>query len=171
MRPRTRFSRAGMAVLAAVTTVVAVVGCGSDADEAAQPEEAGPAAETPSEEPEPEAPSPTPGPTPEFSALAPEDAADGTDVGACADGACEVAVTAGTTIPFDPGVGGVTIAEVGESRVRLAIAFSGGGSGFTEVGIGPEGGSFGNADTMIVEFAVLGIEDGTAVMRFAPEGS
>ncbi|TDC21950.1 hypothetical protein E1265_16750 [Streptomyces sp. 8K308] len=121
MKRRLWSGRAGMFLLAAGTVVAAggLAGCGSDGDDA------GATAVAPSptvEESASEAASPTPEPTtteptPEFTPLAPEDAADGADVGACADGECEVAVTAGTSIPFDPGTGGVTVDEVGESQV------------------------------------------------------
>ncbi|MEO3750519.1 hypothetical protein [Streptomyces sp. B6B3] len=181
MQSRLRLSRTRtLGAVTAVVTVVVLVGCGSDTDEAAQggDGDAATASPSPSSSPteeESESPSPTPEPdpttaepTPEFTPLAPEDAADGTDVDACADGACEVAVTVGTSIPFDPEVGGVTVAEISANQVTLAMTYSSGGSGSMQVGVGPEGGSFGNVNTMIIDFAVLGIEDGTAVMSFAP---
>jgi hypothetical protein len=162
----------------AVAAAVVLVGCGSDTDETAQGGDGDTATASPSESPS-ESPTPTPTPTPEpdpttaeptpeFTPLAPEDAADGTDVDACADGECEVAVTVGTSIPFDPEVGGVTVADVSANQVTLAMTYSSGGSGSMQVGVGPQGGSFGNVNTMIIDFSVLGIEGGTAVMSFAP---
>jgi hypothetical protein len=48
------------------------------------------------------------------------------------------------------------------------LTYASGASGTMQVGIGPDAGSFGNVNTMLIDFGVLGIEDGTAVMRFAP---
>ncbi|WP_181785177.1 hypothetical protein [Streptomyces phytophilus] len=180
MRPRVRSSRAGLSTLAAViavATAATLAGCGSDTDDAAQSDGADTTTVSPSPTDEesdskPASPSPTTKPDPttsEFTPLAPKDAADGTDVDACADSKCEVAVTAGTTIPFDPDIGGVTIADVGKSQVTLAMTYPSGGSGSIQTGVGPQGGSFGNVNTTIIEFGVLGIKDGTAVVSFAPE--
>ncbi|GAA2136494.1 hypothetical protein [Streptomyces synnematoformans] len=179
MRPRVRSSRAGLSALAAVIAVAAatLAGCGSDTDDAAQPDDADTTTVSPSptdkeSDPKSASPSATTEPDPtasEFTPLAPEDAADGADVGACADGECEVAVTAGTSIPFDADIGGVSVADVGKSQVTLAMTYASGGSGSIQAGVGPRGGSFGNVNTVIIEFAVLGIEDGTAVVSFAPE--
>ncbi|MFW6694559.1 hypothetical protein [Streptomyces sp. MAR4 CNX-425] len=173
MRSLVRSSRAGLsAAVIGVVAAAVLAGCGSDTDDAAEPGDGDTATVSPSPTDGKSAstsPSATPetgSPSPEFTPLAPEDAADGTDVGACADGKCEVAVTAGTDIPFDADIGGVRVAEVSKSEVTLALT-----SGFIQVGIGPEGGSFGNVNTEIIDFGVLGIEDGTAVISFATEKS
>jgi hypothetical protein len=163
--------------LIAVATAATLTGCGSDTDDAAKPDDADTTTVSPSptgkeSDSKSASPSSTTEPEPttsEFTPLAPEDAADGADVDACRDSECEVAVKAGTSIPFDQDIGGVMVAEVGKSEVTLAMTYSSGGSGSIQVGVGPQGGSFGNVNTTIVEFAVLGIEDGTAVVSFAPE--
>lgn len=182
MKWRAPSHRAGTSVLAAATalaTAAVLAGCGSDdgaGDDAARPGDAEASAEQESASPPPEPePTPTPTPTeptpeetPEFTPLAPEDAADGTDLGACADAECEVAVTAGATVPLGPDLGDVHVTEVGGGQVTITMAYPSGGGGSMRVGIAPRAGSFGNTNTMIVEFGVLGIEDGTAVLSFAP---
>ncbi|RKN10899.1 hypothetical protein [Streptomyces radicis] len=93
----------------------------------------------------------------------PSDAADGSDIGACYDGACEVAVTGPTDIPVDPHItpntfritdtSGDTVTLV-EHREIDVVTY--------EI---PAGDGIGDRR---LTFEVLAVEDGTALIRLSP---
>ncbi len=181
--PRTRTparmsAAAALAVVAVVFGSAALVGCGTDGDDetpagrasASDDATADADASMTDEGAGSSSATPEPDPTTEPEPVAPEDAEDGTDVDACYDGECQVAVTASTLVSFDPDVvvGSVNIAEVTGSGVTLELMDQDGPYGYTSSGVGGSG-SFGNVNTGLIAFEVLGIEDGTAVIGFSPE--
>jgi len=95
----------------------------------------------------------------------PPPAADGSDIGSCADGACEVELT-GTT---DVQVGNFLLqVTVHESSVSVSHDFGGGGGGIASLGSPGGEASFGNGDTTVV-IRLVGIEPDTAVLEFGTE--
>jgi hypothetical protein len=132
---------------------------------------------------EPVAPPPAPPAPPASAPVGLPVAADGQNVGACADGECEVLVIGPVTLPLPPGsaVTNLRVESIDGERVRLAGSFPGGrvtSSGCSvEVrsGTGGTGASFGGRcgregrlmlDTLTV--AVLAVEGGAAVVKIAP---
>lgn len=92
----------------------------------------------------------------------PAEAKDGTDLAACADGACEVAVTGSATVAVGPFTVEVTVAD---GAVRTVEDFPGGGSGSSTLGgVGGEV-RFGNTDQMVT-LRVRGLDGDTAVLEF-----
>ncbi|RBM24353.1 hypothetical protein DEH69_00350 [Streptomyces sp. PT12] len=92
----------------------------------------------------------------------PSDAAAGSDVGACYDGACEVAVRGVTDIPIDPGITSNTfqITDTSDDRVTLVerremdvVTY--------EIPAGD------HITDPRLTFEVLAIEDGTALVRLS----
>lgn len=169
--------RTAAAMLTAVplSLVLALAGCGSEDSDGNQngnqdggrdgkgartsaPPSAG-GSRAPSEKstnkPSPSA-TPTPGDT---------SAADGTDVGACFDGRCEIAVSAPTDIAVDSrfGVSGLSVADVTSDAVIVEATGSGGSFMQTEVGPGGTGGVNG------LGFRVTSLVGGTAVLQFFPQ--
>lgn len=95
----------------------------------------------------------------------PEDAADGTDLAACADGDCEVAITDRATVAVGDFTIDVTV--VGE-EVTTTQEFPGGGSGATVLSLGGSS-SFGVASGATVTMTLNGLHDDTAVLEFSTE--
>ncbi|MDT0346906.1 hypothetical protein [Streptomyces litchfieldiae] len=160
MRSRARTSV--LALSAALLAGVTAVGCGSD--EQNEPGAAPPRSESPSpsatEATEPPAETASPSPSAPAT-VAPDAAADGSDIGACADGACEVAVTAPAEISFDSGVlpWPLLVSDVSADGVTMQEDHP---SGLTTITT-PLGGGY-SSGALNVE--VVGMEGGTAVLRF-----
>jgi hypothetical protein len=121
-----------------------------------------------------------PPPAPATSTTAPPAAADGTDVGACADSNCEIAVSGPVSIPLS-GYAGLTeldIAGVDADRIRFkSVSRNGSGEGSTGPGCSvvlaeSSGSSFcgtGERPTALgkskgVQIRVKSIDGGTAVV-------
>lgn len=154
-----------IALSAAVLAVTALAGCGGEAP-----------SETPtSESPEPvettESPSPTPEPSPTEEPVptddTPLDASDGTDLDACFDGTCEVAVEAGTGIEFDAtfDVGTVEVIDVAEDSVSLVLMD---GMSNTTIGIGGGGAAGGGDGTQLIGYTLMSVSGDTAIIAFYP---
>ncbi|MGC7100131.1 hypothetical protein ACPZ19_36080, partial [Amycolatopsis lurida] len=112
-----------VAALAVVVpfAVLSLAGCGTEAPPAAAPTT-----------PPPTVPSPTaatpPPTTTTTTSPPPPTPADGTNLGACADGTCEVEVKAGDVIRIGnqvkatPKIGALTILEVGDNGLTVSIS-------------------------------------------------
>lgn len=104
-------------------------------------------------------------------ASAPE-AKDGTDIDACRDGECEVAVSKPTDIPLDGelGVTTVSVTAIDDEEVTVSCATGsssgseGGGEGKMSL-LEPGGGALPCGD---LELSVSAIADGTAVVVLEP---
>ncbi|MFE4911827.1 hypothetical protein ACFRCX_09735 [Streptomyces sp. NPDC056652] len=124
--PRTgRSYRWGTGLVLAALATLTVAGCGSpdEADEAASPDRQ--TSKSPSAQPSSAQPSPArPSVEPSVSA------ADGRDVGACADGDCEIAVTEPVTFRFKGPAGQATLSvtEVGPDKVAYTVKSANGES-------------------------------------------
>ncbi|MFF1921208.1 hypothetical protein ACFVW8_11625 [Streptomyces sp. NPDC058221] len=156
------------AAAAALSLLVVLAGCGTDSEDdgsarGAEPSSSGPAAtRSPHTTKEAAASSPAPSSKPSVTDTA---AADGTDVGACADGRCEIAVSKATPIDVDPrfGVTGVSVARVAAHSVTLEATGKGGSFMSTEIGPGGSGG------LNKLGFRLKSLVKGTAVLVFYPE--
>ncbi|WP_263172528.1 hypothetical protein [Streptomyces sp. SCSIO ZS0520] len=147
--------------------VLALAGCGGEdeADGAARgsapstAEKRATPSKTPARKPSPSA-SPTAKPSPTGTS-----AADGTDVGACYDGRCEIAVSEPTEIALDGRfeIADFSIARVTSSSVIVEGTGRGGTFMQTQVGAGGTGGLNG------LGFRVKSLAKGTAVLAFFPE--
>lgn len=96
-------------------------------------------------------------------------AADGSDVKACYDGTCEVALRAPVTIPFDPKTGLVqlTLSRVdGVDGAQLSGTAVGGGT--VEVSVYADPGFSSTATVNGFTITALYTVDGLAVLRMAP---
>ncbi|MCT2581506.1 hypothetical protein [Actinophytocola gossypii] len=89
---------------------------------------------------------------------------NGTDIGSCADGTCEVELTGTVEVQVREFLFQVT---VDESTVTMTHDFPNGGSGRTTLGVGGEA-RISSGDTTVV-IHLLGIEPGTAVLKFSTE--
>ncbi|MFE2446464.1 hypothetical protein ACWDHW_10830 [Streptomyces melanosporofaciens] len=108
--------RAGLGL--AVLTAVAVTGCGgSDETDGAPPRDGRPSASRSAPSSTSSSGSGGPSAKPSVSA------ADGSDVAACADGDCEVAVSAPVTVRFKSPTGPATLSvtEVGPNKVEYTV--------------------------------------------------
>jgi hypothetical protein len=94
-------------------------------------------------------------------------AADGTDVGACFDGTCEVEISKPIDIPMDEkfGLGDFSVSEVGPDGIEFSVVFPG-GSGGGHVSLGGVGsiGVFNGISMTIVAFS-----GENPIVRFAPQ--
>ncbi len=121
-------SRRAVGALLAVVTALAVAGCGTGADDGngngdatgtgAGKDRTGHASSTPDEPPA----TPATSAAPEASPSSPPPA-DGRDVGACADGDCDVAVSAPVTVRFEgpAGKATLTVTEVGPDKIEYTV--------------------------------------------------
>lgn len=159
------------AAVAALSLLVVLAGCGSHTEDdgsarGAEPSSSGPSAtRSPPKAKEPSASaasSPAPSGKPSVTETS---AADGTDVGACADGRCEIAASNPTPIDVDPrfGVTGVSVARVAADSVTLEATGRGGTLMSTEIGPGGSGG------LNKLGFRLKSLVGGTAVLTFYPE--
>lgn len=90
--------------------------------------------------------------------------ANGTDLGACAAGSCEVLIEKPTDITV---AGTVFSVDTDANLVVVSTRYPGGGGGQLSMGVGGSG-SFGNARTdRTVTIAVEGVADGAAVIKFS----
>ncbi|MFH8895382.1 hypothetical protein ACH4HG_03105 [Streptomyces coeruleorubidus] len=166
-------------VLAALFALTAAAGCGSDSDEPAKA--SSPPSERPSTPDSPKRPQPTPEPS--------VSAADGSDITACADGNCEIAVSEPVRIPFKGPRGPATLSvtEVGPNSVAYTVksgngqskgSVSGPGQGCITVlrnnGSGNSCGGLGDAgrpspqpDAVVIQAAAG--EDGTAILHLVSD--
>jgi hypothetical protein len=110
---------------------------------------------------DPPPPSSTPPPPPNKS---PEEAEDGTDLGACADGDCEVAITGATTVTVGEYALDVSVAG---GEVTIVEDFAGGGTGTSTMGGVGAVTSVGTSGGTTVTMTVNGLHGDTAVLRFA----
>jgi hypothetical protein len=153
-----------------VTLMTVLSGCGSDHPaggstqgmESSAAERPATRTATPSRSPSlsrSPSPSPTPTLTPTGTA-----ASDGTDVSACFDGRCEVALSKPTRIAVDSrfGVSELSVTRITSGAVALE-GTGGGGAGAFVIGPGGTGGM--NS----LSFRVESITDGTAVLTFFPK--
>lgn len=155
--------RVGVGVTLAVMAVL--TGCGGNGGqddgsvEGAEPSStstqsrasgAGTAPETESERPSAPSPSPTSGP------------AAGTDVGACFDGRCEIALSKPTAIKVDSGFG---VSDLRVTRITadsVVLQSSGTGGTFLSTSLGEGGTGIQNK----LGFRVKSLDGGTAVLEF-----
>lgn len=114
---------------------------------------------------EPPPPSSTP-PTSTVPNVPPEDAEDGTDLAACADGDCEVAITGSATVTVGEYTIDVTVAN---DEVTTVEEFPGGGSGTTVMGGVGGASSFGVAGGETVTMTLNGLDGDTAVLEFSTD--
>jgi hypothetical protein len=153
--------------LAATVLLALIAGCGDS---------------TPAGEPTPTG-SPAPSPTPSAPAST---AADGTDLGACEDGTCEVRIDSSSSIELDGGltVESLEVASIDDTTVALRLeGVPGGGisSGCVSTGgtcdISSTGesaeaslspGSVLTVNELAIE--VVAISDGAAILRLGPAG-
>lgn len=157
-----------MAVTSKICTLALVAGtiagCAGCAGSPAPERLAIPA--TPSAEPTPTstAPPPTPTPPPTTTAELPT-AADGTDVGACKDGSCQILVTGAVDVPVRNRVLEIML-ENGEVIVTPSMA-SGAriGSPLSSVG---QGVSIGGPNSRTIIVTLDGIRPDAAVLRIQP---
>ncbi|AXB41766.1 hypothetical protein A4R43_03870 [Amycolatopsis albispora] len=153
------------AALAVVVPLAGCVGCGSEAPPAAAPTAAALSTTVPTTAlSTPAPPTPTTPPTTTTTASAPPPKpADGTNLGACSDGTCEVEVKAGDVIRIGnqvkatPKITALTILDVGESG--LTVNLSGGMTTTISGGITINDAL--NLDT-------LHVADGRAVIKLSP---
>ncbi len=103
----------------------------------------------------------TPPPPPNKS---PDEAEDGTDLSACADGDCEVAITDSATVTVGEYTIDVTVAN---GEVTTMEEFPGGGSGTTVLGGVGGASSFGQVGGTTVTMTLTGLTGTTAVMEFS----
>jgi hypothetical protein len=103
----------------------------------------------------------TPPPPPNKS---PDEAEDGTDLAACADGDCEVAITDSATVTVGEYTIDVTVAD---GQVTTMEEFPGGGSGSTVLGGVGGASSFGQVGGTTVTMTLNGLTGTTAVMEFS----
>lgn len=149
--------RTAAKLAAALAAVATLTGCGSEAPPAAAPITAAPppttAPPTTTTTPQPAATTSPPPPTP----------ADGTNLGACADGTCEVEVKAGDVIRIGnqvkatPKISALTILDVGTEN--LTVNISGGMTTTVSGGI-----TMNNA----LNLDTLHLGDGRAVIKLSP---
>ncbi|MFV0133913.1 hypothetical protein ACLGIH_11855 [Streptomyces sp. HMX87] len=181
MGPARRGGRTAGGLLLAALTALAATGCSGSA---------GPTGGSAANEPPPTtAPASTQPPraattSPESPPSPPPPAADGHDVGACADGDCEVAVTEPVTIRFE-GPGGratLSVTDVGPNKVEYTVksgngearggasgpgngcvtALRGNGSGTTCGGVGA-GAPSPRPDAVVIQMSAG--PDGTAILH------
>ncbi|ONK12785.1 hypothetical protein [Streptomyces sp. MP131-18] len=112
IRPAARLRAFTVTTALALTTAAAVtLGCASDEEPVGReaPPESEPAPSAPSAPGEPSTPEPS----------APGEAANGSDIGACLDGTCEVTVSAPTGIPVDGrfGADSVSVSWIADGAV------------------------------------------------------
>ncbi|MER5209618.1 hypothetical protein ABT063_03255 [Streptomyces sp. NPDC002838] len=156
-----------MVVLTVCGLMVVLTGCGGSGGQDDGPEEgAGPSStSTPSRASGAGTPAKTEQPSsPSSPATSGATAADGTDVGACFDGRCDVAVSKPMTLKVDSrfGVGELRITKITDDSVVLQ---SSGPGTFLSASVG-EGGTGGlNA----LGFRVKSLNGGTAVLEFFPK--
>jgi hypothetical protein len=148
---------------AAAFTALALVGCGGEPTEA-------PTSESPTPVETTESPSPTPEPSPTEEPLPTDDtpleASDGTDLDACYEGTCEVAVEVGSVIEFDDrfDVGGIQVAQFMEDGLILALQS---GTTFT-LYTGASGSAGGGDGTELVGYTLMSVSGDTAIISFYP---
>ncbi|MDL5158261.1 hypothetical protein [Actinomycetospora termitidis] len=149
----------GVALLVALT----VAGCGSPTPPPAPP--ASPTTVSPAALPPAASPTTTPAPTTTRAALPVVTARDGTNVKACADGACEVAIDGPST--FRVGDFRTTVTP-GADGVAVRVVFPSGTVGTTTLsGVGP-GGSFSTSSGLRVQAGLAGRDDrGRPVVTFS----
>ncbi len=150
---------------AAVLAALALAGCGGEPTEDSTSESPEPAETTESPSPAPE-PSPTEEPVPTDDT--PLEATDGTDLDACFDGTCEVAVETGDGIEFDAkfDVGTVEVVDVADSTVSLVLMD---GMSNTTFGIGGGGAAGGGDGTEVIGYTLMSISGDTAIISFYPQ--
>ncbi|WP_205669032.1 hypothetical protein [Amycolatopsis suaedae] len=140
--------------VAALAAVLALAGCGSAAPAAAPPPPPPPPSAPP---PPPPPPSPT-----TTTPTAPPKPADGTNLRACTDGACEVEIKEGDVIRFGkqvkatPRIDALTILRVSADGVMVSMS-------------GGMIGTFNGSVTMnnAVNMEMLHVADGSAVVRIS----
>ncbi|WJV50850.1 hypothetical protein [Streptomyces flavofungini] len=108
-----RTTRWAAGLVLAVPALLTVVGCGDGDDTDEKPSSHGKTSTSPSAHPSSDEPS----------AESSESAADGSDVGACADGDCEIAVSEKVTFRFKGPRGQATLSvtEVGPDKVEYTV--------------------------------------------------
>ncbi len=119
--PVRRSHRWATGIALAALSLSAVAGCGGS-DRAGGPSPSTPPAPAPPSPKRPSArPTPSPTPTPSIST------ADGRDVRACADGDCQIAVSAPVTFPFAGPAGRATLAvtKVGPNDIEYKVTAHG----------------------------------------------
>ncbi|MCC3764837.1 hypothetical protein K3N28_17405 [Glycomyces sp. TRM65418] len=149
--------------------VIALSGCGGDdTDAAADPTTSAEASATEaSESPSPSAePSPTEEPVPTDDT--PDDAADGSDVEACVDGTCEVAVAPGTSLTFDAkfGIDSIEVVEIADDTVTLHLSL--GMTSMTTLGVGGSGSAGGGEGTESLGYTLTSVDGDSAIIAFYP---
>lgn len=98
---------------------------------------------------------------------APPPAADGSNISACYDGECEIAVSKPVRIPLDgrSGFDAVAVEAIEPAKVRFHVAFpNGSGSGSASPGSTV---TF-NSGTGSIRITVIAIDSGTAVIKISP---
>lgn len=98
---------------------------------------------------------------------APPPAADGSNIGACYDGECEVAISESVRIPLDgrSGFDAVTVEAIESNNVRFRVGYPhGSGSGSASPGSTV---TFKNG-TGGIRITVIAIDAGTAVIKISP---
>ncbi|MFI1398748.1 hypothetical protein [Streptomyces sp. NPDC020681] len=179
---RTRTHRAGARVVLGVLAALTAVGCGGS-DQADAPSRGEGVSKSRSAHP-----SGSPSADRTASATPSVSAADGHDVGACADGNCEVAVSDPVTVRFKGPAGPTTLSvtEVGPNKVEYTVksgngqsrgGASGSGQGCITVlrsnGSGNSCGGLDGArpsaqpDAVVIQMA--GGEDGTAILHIVSD--
>jgi hypothetical protein len=96
----------------------------------------------------------------------PDEAEDGTDLAACADGDCEVAITGSATVTVGDFTLDVTVAG---DEVTTMENFAGGGSGTTVLGGIGGASSFGQVGGETVTMTLTGLHGDTAVVDFSTD--
>ncbi|MCQ8828685.1 hypothetical protein [Streptomyces malaysiensis] len=130
---RARARQAGSGLALAVLAALAVAGCGGSDKEDGAPSHSGPASASRSAQPSGGSSGDAPASasaSASASAKPSVSAADGRDVGACADGNCEIAVSEPVTVRFKGPAGPATLSvtEVGPNKVEYTVKSSGGRS-------------------------------------------
>ncbi|MFG2584085.1 hypothetical protein [Streptomyces malaysiensis] len=128
---RARARQAGSGLALAVLAALAVAGCGGSDKEDGAPSHSGPASASRSAQPSGGSSGDAPASASASASAKPSvSAADGRDVGACADGNCEIAVSEPVTVRFKGPAGPATLSvtEVGPNKVEYTVKSSGGRS-------------------------------------------
>lgn len=147
-------------VVAVVLSAVGLAGCGS----ATSDDEASARSTTVTTSSTTSSPATTPTPTTTTAPPLPA-AADGTDLTACFDGACEVLVSGPVDIPFaDPSIGVMSVVAVSPAGVDLRTVSP---SGFTSNLLGQRPDQGGPSVVNNLAVAVVAINGGQAVLRFS----
>lgn len=96
----------------------------------------------------------------------PPTAADGTNVAACFDGTCEIAISGPLAIPLDRRfrIARLTVDAINPDGLAITFVSTSGGGGSIQTGVGADSGING------ITIKVVAINGGTAVLRCSPSG-